>query len=345
MWRAETHNGAMYIGTNDASSGFANVPGARTQLQPEFGLDLWGTCDGQYWWQVTRNAFGDGRWNFGARTIVSSPSGLFIGSTNHVEGTSVWLGDASPCGAPVPFGRGGGVGASSADATSPAVSPPPRRLLADTQKCGTVLSWDATSGATRYRILRSEYRAVDVNLGVQPRINGQVLSGASADAGTCGKPLEPTAGVARRSVPDDRHHEEELFRRRGAKPGVRYTYQVVALGAPGTASQPSNTATVPSQTASNTFGQLNVAVQRLIDSSNRSGGAVKGSTLLRLATVAQASWQKVGPNASLKALDRLRTAAGLSTGAPSRVATTVAMTDVQDAILRLERRASLHASM
>ncbi len=95
MWRAETHNGAMYIGTNDASSAFANVPGLGPLLAPEFGFDIWGTCDGQYWWQVARDAFGDGRWNFGARTIVSTPSGLFIGSTNHVEGTSVWKGDAS----------------------------------------------------------------------------------------------------------------------------------------------------------------------------------------------------------------------------------------------------------
>src|SRR4029078_13693350 len=70
-------------------------------LASEFGFDVWGTCDGRFWWQVTRNAFGTGgagQWNFGARTLVSSPFGLFVGSTNHVNGTSVWKGDASPCG-------------------------------------------------------------------------------------------------------------------------------------------------------------------------------------------------------------------------------------------------------
>ena len=34
--------------------------GSGRRWRPEFGFDVWGTCDGQYWWQVTRNAFGDG---------------------------------------------------------------------------------------------------------------------------------------------------------------------------------------------------------------------------------------------------------------------------------------------
>ena len=180
MWRAETHNGALYVGTNDASSAFKAVPGLGPALRPEFGFDVWGTCDGQYWWQVTRNAFGDGEWNFGARSIVSTPFGLFIGSTNHVEGTSVWKGDASPCGSDdnanstgVQFGAVKRTQSDTAgSATSEAIAPVarPARLVAGAQVCGSGLSWDPVDGAVRYRILRSTYRSFDVAVKLPPKL-------------------------------------------------------------------------------------------------------------------------------------------------------------------------------
>ncbi len=356
MWRAETHNGAMYIGTNDASAAFATVPGLYSTLQPEFGFDIWGTCDGQYWWQVTRNAFGDGRWNFGARTIVSTSSGLFIGSTNHVEGTSVWLGDASPCGATTTTERvgvsksGGSQVAGTASATTASVSPlPPRRLLADAQACGTVLSWDATGNGstTRYRILRSDYRAVDLKLSVLPRLNGQVLPDAMPTPARPGRPSKRQRVWVAGPYHSIGTATKNSFVDRSAKPGARYNYQVVAEGAAGGASQPSNIATVPSQTATVAFGQLSAAVQRLVDSSKTGGtGKGTGTTLLHLVTTAQASWQQSGPSASLEVLARLRTAAAspAASGQTGRVAATVAKRDVQDAILRLERRANLNAA-
>ena len=302
MWRAETHNGAMYVGTNDASSAFANIPGVGSTLAPEFGFDLWGTCDGQYWWQVTRNAFGDGRWNFGARTIVSSPSGLFIGSANHVEGTSVWKGDASPCGTPVPFERVGGAAGANAGATSVAAPLPPQRVLADTQKCGMVLSWDATSGARRYRILRSEI-APSISTWLcsrestgSPRVRCRLRHGPEVprNASACGWQgrTARSDGTTKSSFVDG-----------GAKPGGRYNYQVVAVGASGKLSQPSNVATTPSHAAPAPFGQLNLAVQRLIDSSSKTG-AVKGATLMRLA---QQSPRRAGSTPARPPLSRLST--------------------------------------
>ena len=56
------------------------------------GFDLWKTRNGVQWYPVTTTGFGD-KFNIGARTMVSTPIGLFIGTANPYYGTQVWLGD------------------------------------------------------------------------------------------------------------------------------------------------------------------------------------------------------------------------------------------------------------
>jgi hypothetical protein len=45
------------------------------------GFDLWRTRDGDYWEPVTLDGFGN-PFNYGARTLVSSDHGLFLGTAN-----------------------------------------------------------------------------------------------------------------------------------------------------------------------------------------------------------------------------------------------------------------------
>src|SRR5262249_34078859 len=45
------------------------------------GFDLWRTRDGRRWIPLTRTGFGN-PYNFGGRTMVSTPVGLFLGSAN-----------------------------------------------------------------------------------------------------------------------------------------------------------------------------------------------------------------------------------------------------------------------
>jgi len=337
MWRAETHNGALYIGTNDASSAFKAVPGLGTALQSEWGFDIWGTCDGQYWWQVTRNAFGDGAWNFGARSLVSTPFGLFVGSTNHVEGTSVWLGDASPCGS---AGAGGGTaqfglakrGSSTTSGGSKVdVAPAPRRLVAATAPCGTGLSWDAAPDARRYRILRAEYRPYRVNLNVPPRLTGDGFSpDAMAVPATPGSPHTrsvdiPVAGA----YVDIGTTASTTFVDRTAKKGTHYNYEVVAIDRAGKPSQPSNVATVSAPASQVGFAGLQAAVRRL-DGHPRQ--------VLALTAAARTAWSASGPSASVKLLAKLRTALAAHKGEASAVA------DARDAIFRLERVASMNVA-
>lgn len=94
FWRMQEHAGALYLGTNDASAWFQVPPRVEARMNHEYGCDLWRSEDGEKWMQVTRDGFGDKR-NFGVRTLVSTPFGLFVGTANHVSGTEVWLVTAS----------------------------------------------------------------------------------------------------------------------------------------------------------------------------------------------------------------------------------------------------------
>jgi hypothetical protein len=89
FWRMHAFRGALLVGTNDWSSSLRGIPGLADQLRPEFGFDLYGTCNGSDWWVATRNAFGRGADDFGLRTMASSRAGLFMGTTNHVHGATV----------------------------------------------------------------------------------------------------------------------------------------------------------------------------------------------------------------------------------------------------------------
>ena len=95
FWRMQTFRGALLLGTNDWSWSLRGVV-VPDQLRSEFGFDLYGTCDGSHWWAATRDGFGRDD-DFGVRTMAATPAGLFIGTTNHVRGTSIFRTQAPPC--------------------------------------------------------------------------------------------------------------------------------------------------------------------------------------------------------------------------------------------------------
>jgi len=97
FWRMCAHEGWLYVGTLDTSvfltwhRGFENLPPhvrnildprtLETLMQRFSGFDLWRTADGVRWVPVTTNGFGN-RFNYGVRTMASTPHGLFVGATN-----------------------------------------------------------------------------------------------------------------------------------------------------------------------------------------------------------------------------------------------------------------------
>lgn len=96
FWRMCEHEGWLYVGTFDSSVFLSwhprtNVPeylrsifdeGAiENFLQWFSGFDLWRSRDGVRWTPVSTNGLGN-RFNYGARTMASTPYGLFLGATN-----------------------------------------------------------------------------------------------------------------------------------------------------------------------------------------------------------------------------------------------------------------------
>ncbi len=265
FWRMQEYNGALYLGTNDWSWALRDVPVLGNLLKPEFGFDVYGTCDGTYWWTVTRNAFGDGLFNFGARTMATSGELGFIGSANHSQGTEVWQASASPCG-PAPVSRvmrrtAAHAGAPGAPSPAPAPSAP-TRLLGDVEACGAALSWDAAPGARRYRVLRASYRTfADVHVRRRPDlVDSSDLFAPPALTAAGGLSGDVSVAGAYHVVGSTRGTS---FVDRGARAGRRYDYQVVAVDRGGHASPVSNLAQVPDDRPPVSAAAVQRAVERV----------------------------------------------------------------------------------
>lgn len=89
FWRMEEHEGQLYVGTWDWSVQLRTVPAMDEALRDEYGLDLFASPDGKFWYPITRDGFGDG-FNYGARSLVSTPFGLMVGTANPYYGAEVW---------------------------------------------------------------------------------------------------------------------------------------------------------------------------------------------------------------------------------------------------------------
>jgi hypothetical protein len=96
IWRMAVHEGSLYVGTYNWSvllpylslekwpirlRRFVEWIGIDNLVQADGGFDLWRTRNGIDWMPLTRTGFGN-PYNWGARTIVSTPVGLFIGTAN-----------------------------------------------------------------------------------------------------------------------------------------------------------------------------------------------------------------------------------------------------------------------
>ncbi len=96
IWRMAEHNGWLYVGTMEWSVtlGYAELEnrshkvrkvmgdvGLQNIVESQGGFDLWRTSDGINWIPVDKRGF-DNPYNYGLRTLASTPLGLFIGTAN-----------------------------------------------------------------------------------------------------------------------------------------------------------------------------------------------------------------------------------------------------------------------
>ena len=181
FWRIGDHDGALYVGTNDASWLFQTNPALDPLLSFQYGFDIFGSCDGQSWTQVTNNGLNDDpKHNFGARNFADSvsPDLAFVGSANHASGTGVYqIATPTFCGttttttttAPKTASAASVLAVPAVSASAPAAAAPvassavsaslipPQRVEADDQSCATVISWDASTTAVRYDVYRAPF--------------------------------------------------------------------------------------------------------------------------------------------------------------------------------------------
>ena len=284
MWRMVDKDGTIYAGTLDwswllqdnarwAPEWSSLIDGV---LKAEYGFDLWASCDGVDWFPVTKTAFDGDPFDFGVRTLTAHTRGLFIGSANHAYGTRIWRYGRSDCG-------------SSRGAPRARPARAPGHLLTDTQRDGTVVSWEPSDRTARYRVERAEY--VEAPLSVwRPQGNP---AGFFPEAATP-RPAPPGApGSVDVRVPVRRPFRvlgttsRPYFVDRTRQPGKRYAYQVVAETARGGASRPSNMQVVPDPRPPATFRELGET----------------GSTSKAVAAIAQAHREEHDP--SLARLTRL----------------------------------------
>src|SRR5262249_6323395 len=96
FWRMAEFDGSLYLGTfnwtallpylrplrpGDRGERFAHWLGIDNLLRFDGGFDLFRSQDGVHWSPVTTTGFGN-PYNFGARTMIGTPSGLFVGTAN-----------------------------------------------------------------------------------------------------------------------------------------------------------------------------------------------------------------------------------------------------------------------
>ncbi|MEC4984480.1 MAG: hypothetical protein SAJ37_22290 [Oscillatoria sp. PMC 1068.18] len=96
IWRMGIHRGWLHAGTMEWSCimkfiNFEGRPDRTVRLLRQVGLenifesqggfDIWRTRDGENWLPVTLQGFGN-PYNYGVRNIISTPYGVFIGTTN-----------------------------------------------------------------------------------------------------------------------------------------------------------------------------------------------------------------------------------------------------------------------
>ncbi|HET7035102.1 MAG TPA: hypothetical protein VFI42_05410 [Thermomicrobiaceae bacterium] len=289
FWRMEDSQGELYLGTNDASWLLARYPLANRLLSWQYGFDEYYSPDGFTWFQATHNAFDDSFYNFGVRTMIASPSTMYLGSANATQGTMVWQVD----------------GPTTA-ATSNALS----SVEADVINQGTAVTWDAALGAIRYHIYRADYvsnRAVNAVPAQRP----------VGDMNFVDAPFQPTQDIPGAPAPDiwlpAAFHEiatttQTNYIDRSATPGGHYVYYVQVEYARGQLSQPSNLAPVPSQSPPVSFEGIGQQVRDVMSQGELS--QYDGARVLNWLNQAQASAAKGNVLMAQASLRRAETIAG-----------------------------------
>ncbi len=327
VWRMAEYNGLLYAGTNDDSWSMRGTPLAPfTSFQ--FGFDLFSSPDGARWTQVTRNGFGH-PYDFGCRTLVPTDFGLFLGSVDYVNGTTVSLGQ----GASTAVGGHAALAPSSAarasrtkadpspaqpdpgTASASAVGSDPAPLdslsiegLAGGR--GAVLSWEPSAGPGQYQVFRSTYQSVPVGKfsGLPPLPGVGLAPQGAAGAGPQSIAIPgPESLIATTSTP--------YFEDQTTLPGRQYSYSIRSVDRKKKRATSSNLVMLPDPAPPITFEDARKFVDDLIARDrSRPEGVDEVIALIDRARASARAGDLSGSRAGLDALS-----AKLATGDPDLI--------------------------
>jgi len=298
------YNGGLYVGTNSWANlvkGYKGKGWVEDLLADASGYQLWATCEGENWFPVSRDAFGYGEYDFGARTLVTGhgPNGeeLFIGSANQAQGTEIVDDHESLC--------------SSLINSSRRV-PAPNAMIAEAADRGksTLLSWKASSKAVRYDVLAANETNLTLYLQPQPSTTHDAFQFEGAQP-LLSTPETPGAVPVALSLPGE-------FESVGTTTNAYFVahthahrvYEVVAENADGERSNPSNIQVVPTPEPPATFASVRGAIGSSGPGRHSAAHAASVSTAQRLLDAAQAAWSHGDRAGALADLQRLQSLEG-----------------------------------
>lgn len=273
IWRMETYNGHLYIGTWNMGTEFRKVTGADSVLRSNYGFDLYETANGWHYVPVTLTGFND-RFNYGLRSFTVTPYGFFIGTANMWYGLQIWRGvpvdsPERPCETET-VGAAGSIAAtdqSESQTIRPAYKdqklvasfcPPPEYLEIETVEDRVILSWENQAEARQYHIWRAcvtdERPKVETNP-ILARLLRVVRSVLSFMPDLYLPPLPDQVWIPG-AYTEVGVTERFYFEDTTAVAGRRYLYYVRAEDRSGNLSVPSNIVAIPLLTPLVTFGGL-----------------------------------------------------------------------------------------
>lgn len=227
-WQMDDPYRHLYIGTYNATLGSKDDPVHGPLLAHNMGAHLYRTGDGWYYSAVTTDGFTDpgdpdgGRFDYGIRTMASTPHGVFFGTANDHHGLAIFRATK----------RG-----------SDAPDPPDRLEIEPSSNGSALLSWQAAQRAETYQIWRAERHPIQI----RAELNFEAWNG------TFGNLIPDTyvgpyaqIGVSRTAT----------FTDTTVQTGKRYMYYVTAETKKGAVSEQSNLVAFPLLTPPVTFAQM-----------------------------------------------------------------------------------------
>jgi hypothetical protein len=329
FWKMEAHADALYLGTWDWSVGLRSIPQLGPLFGREFGADLFKTRDGRYWSQVSRTGFGDG-FNYGVRTLESTPAGLFVGTANPFYGLQIWHGTDISAGTAAAAASRAGATPSDLAGTDDAEERPegpgapklpeaPAYLEAASRDLSgptVLLTWERSKRGKQYGIYRSSplpvldtlppdfvieipgtglsFTIAQIRAGVLDPICNGMPTVVDCELVEAIKNNTMVPGPYLQIGTTDRLG----FADDGAPSGVQSLYYVKAFDEEGRLSEASNMVGGPSAATAVTFGGLRRAVRQAVDAGQISKKGHLPAKLLNALDRAAASLADENPLAS-----------------------------------------------